>query len=100
MSNRLGIQNVLQASFWKIVLFLTLMSWMVPGLGMVSDYSTLYSNFTSTFQTKQYQLDDLLITETLQGTERFWQSKITIIIIQISSSWILYSVSKCINVEF
>ena len=81
-------------SLWKIGIFLALFSVLVPGIGIVSDYNTLYSKFISAFQVNEYQLDGHEISEVLQGSERIWQSKTIIIFIQVTCSWILYSVSK------
>ena len=83
-------------SLWKIGVFLMLMSLLLPELQIVSNYSSLYSNFIRSFEFNEYILDglDILGTEELIRWEKLWQSQTLVIIVQICSSWTLYSVSK------
>ena len=73
-----------------------LMSLLLPELQIISNYSSLYTNFIRSFEFNEYILDglDILGTEELIRWEKLWQSQTLVIIVQICSSWTLYSVSK------
>ena len=74
--------------------------------GIISSNSLLYKNFTTAFETLEYRL---LITNTttnyftpIQSIEllrwdKLWKGPAGIIVVQIFSSWILYSVAKFAN---
>ena len=81
---------------WKIGIFLMLMSLLLPELHIVTKISSMYTNFIRSFEFNEYILDNLniKISEELIGWEKLWQSQTLVIIVQICSSWILYSVSK------
>ena len=93
-------------SMWKIGFFLMLMSTMLKEEGIISSDSVLYTNFTTAFETLEYRL---LITNTttnyftptqsieLLRWDKLWKGPAGIIVVQILSSWILYSVAKFAN---
>ena len=93
-------------SMWKIGFFLMFMSTMLKEEGIISSNSVLYTNFTTAFETLEYRL---LITNTttnyftpiqsieLLRWEKLWKGPAGIIVVQILSSWILYSVAKFAN---
>ena len=93
-------------SMWKIGFFLMFMSTMLKEEGIISSNSVLYTNFTTAFETLEYRL---LITNTttnyftpiqsieLLRWEKLWKGPAGILVVQILSSWILYSVAKFAN---
>ena len=88
-------------SLWKMAFFLMCMSIMVKTEGILSQWNTLYTDFTKSFETTEYILkissQDILQpvwNNQLKRWEKLWQGPALVIVVQILCSWILYSVGK------
>ena len=88
-------------SLWKMAFFLMCMSIMVKTEGILSQWNTLYTDFTKSFESTEYILkissQELLQpvwNNQLKRWEKLWQGPALVIVVQILCSWILYSVGK------
>ena len=92
-------------SLWKIGFFLMFMTTMLNVDGIISSYSVLYTNFTTSFESIEYRL---LITNTTSNSfiskniellrwDMLWKGPAGMIVVQILCSWILYSMAKFAN---
>ena len=86
-------------SLWKILLFLLLMFFLVPNVGIITDTNTLYTKFSKSFKSYEYIIVHsenvkILVQEELKGWDTLLKSQSIVILVQICSSWFLYSISK------
>ena len=85
-------------SIWKIGIFLTFMSCLPRTTGLpIFGWNTLYSNFIQAFENNEYFINgdpSLIMLEPLSRWEKLWESQTFVIVVQICSSWILYSLCK------
>ena len=85
-------------SIWKIGLFLTFMSCLPQTTGQpMFSWSTLYSDFVRAFESNEFFFNGNplnVIPDPLTRWEKLWQSQTLVIVVQICSSWILYSLCK------
>ena len=85
-------------ALWKIVVFFMVMTLLLPNIGIVSYMNALFDEFVPSFETNQYAVyqnnSTVGITYDLLGWKKLWEGKALVIIVQIGSSWILYSLNK------
>ena len=85
-------------SLWKMLIFFTFMTCLLPNIGTVSGMKTLFNDFVQSFESNQYiaifDVSSMAITDELIRWEKLWNSQTFVIVVQICSSWILYSLCK------